>query len=119
MHWGFFPELSRRIAEAGLVAVSLNVSGSGIGDDLENFTEDEAFAHNTYSKDLEDLEVVRTITSLGKSLHMVVIAEGVETERQLEELRALGCQYGQGFLFGRPRPAVDVTQLLLGDEARA
>lgn len=59
MHWGFFPELSRRIAEAGLVAVSLNVSGSGIGEDLENFTEDEAFAHNTYSKDLEDLELVR------------------------------------------------------------
>ena len=67
----------------------------------------------------EDMEVVRTITSLGKSLHMAVIAEGVETERQLEELRALDCQYGQGFLFGRPRPAVDVTQLLLGDEARA
>jgi len=59
MHWGFFPELSRRIAEAGLVAVSLNVSGSGIGEALQNFTEEEAFAHNTYSKDLEDLELVR------------------------------------------------------------
>lgn len=67
----------------------------------------------------EDREVVRTITSLGKSLNMAVIAEGVETERQLEELRALGCEYGQGFLFGRPRPAAEVTKLLHGKEARA
>ncbi len=60
MHWGFFPELSRRLAEAGLVAVSLNASGSGVGEDLENFTEDEAFAKDTYSKELEDLELVRS-----------------------------------------------------------
>ena len=67
----------------------------------------------------EDREVVRTITSLGKSLHMAVIAEGVETERQHEELRALGCQYGQGFLFGRPRPADELTKFFHGREARA
>ena len=67
----------------------------------------------------EDMEVVRTITSLGKGLYMAVIAEGVETERQLEKLRALGCQYGQGFLFGRPLPAAEVTQLLCGSEAGA
>ncbi len=67
----------------------------------------------------EDMEVVRTITQLGTSLHMVVIAEGVETERQLEELRALGCQYGQGFLFGRPLPAAEVTQFLCGRKAEA
>jgi len=59
MDWGFFPELSRRLAGAGLVAVSLNVSGSGIGEDPERFTEEEAFAKNTYSKELEDLELVR------------------------------------------------------------
>ena len=60
----------------------------------------------------EDMEVVRTITRLGESLSMAVTAEGVETERQLEELRTLGCQYGQGFLFGRPVSAAEVTQLL-------
>ena len=59
MHWGFFPELSRRLAEAGLVAVSFNTSGSGIGEDLETFTDTEGFAKNTYSKELEDLELVR------------------------------------------------------------
>lgn len=59
MHWGFFPELSRDLAEAGFVAVSLNASGSGVGEDLETFTEHEAFARNTYSAELEDLELVR------------------------------------------------------------
>lgn len=63
MDWGFFPEFSRRLAEAGLVVVSLNASGSGIGDDPERFTEEEAFAKNTYSKELEDLELVRAYTA--------------------------------------------------------
>ena len=64
----------------------------------------------------ENMEVVRTITALGKSLDMAVIAEGVETEGQLKELRALGCQYGQGFLFARPRPAAEIPQLLFGEQ---
>ena len=59
MHWGFFPELSRRIAAAGMVCVSLNASGSGIGEELEEFTEEEAFAKNTFSRELEDLDLVR------------------------------------------------------------
>jgi uncharacterized protein len=59
MDWGFFPEISRRIAARGMVAVRFNMSGAGIGDDLQNFTDIEAFAHNTYSRELEDLERVR------------------------------------------------------------
>jgi dienelactone hydrolase len=55
MHWGFFPELSRRVARAGLVAVSFNFSGSGVGERQEEFTEEEAFARNTYSRELEDV----------------------------------------------------------------
>jgi dienelactone hydrolase len=59
MDWGFFPEISRRIASNGMVAVRFNMSGSGIGNDLQNFTDEEAFAHNTCSRELEDLERVR------------------------------------------------------------
>jgi dienelactone hydrolase len=59
MDWGFFPEISRRIAARGMVAVRFNMSGSGIGDDLQNFTDLEGFARNTYSRELEDLERVR------------------------------------------------------------
>ncbi len=59
MDWGFFPELSSRLARRGIVAVSMNASGSGIGEDPQAFTEEEAFAKNTYSKELEDMARAR------------------------------------------------------------
>lgn len=59
MHWGFFPRLSRRIAEAGHVCVSFNFSGSGIGDDLLNFTERADFENDTTSRQLEDVAALR------------------------------------------------------------
>ena len=42
------------------------------------------------------------IVALGRSLELETIAEGIETDEQLCELRALGCRYGQGYLFARP-----------------
>lgn len=65
MHWGFFPELSRRIARAGMVAISFNFSGSGVGEELDEFTEEDAFARNTYSRELEDVEHVRRHVASG------------------------------------------------------
>ncbi|MEM7307058.1 MAG: GGDEF and EAL domain-containing protein [Planctomycetota bacterium] len=47
----------------------------------------------------ENSEIVRTIMTLGKNLDMSVVAEGVETQAQLDQLRDLGCEMGQGFLF--------------------
>jgi diguanylate cyclase (GGDEF)-like protein/PAS domain S-box-containing protein len=55
--------------------------------------------------DAEDTTIVEAVVRLGHSLGLGVVAEGVETPLQLERLRALGCERGQGFLFGRPRPA--------------
>lgn len=53
--WGFFPYASSRLANAlGCPVVSFNFTGSGVGADLENFTEPEAFGHNTFSKELDD-----------------------------------------------------------------
>ena len=49
--------------------------------------------------------VVRAIQALAGSLGMQVIAEGIETEAQHRALAAIGCEFGQGFLFGRPEPA--------------
>jgi pimeloyl-ACP methyl ester carboxylesterase len=55
-HWGFFPYLARTLAEHGLRAISFDFSGSGIGRDRESFTEEAAFAGNTLSRDLDDME---------------------------------------------------------------
>lgn len=63
---GFYPELCRRLAEAGLAAVALNLSGSGIGDDYETFDDPEAFARNTYTRELEDIERVRAAIDAGR-----------------------------------------------------
>lgn len=51
--------------------------------------------------------LIRTIASLGANLGMSVVAEGIETAEQLEELVDLGCHVGQGFLISRPLPATE------------
>jgi diguanylate cyclase (GGDEF)-like protein len=50
----------------------------------------------------EKVEVVRTITQLAHSLSMGVVAEGIETEAQLAQMRSLHCEWGQGYLFAKP-----------------
>ena len=49
-------------------------------------------------------DIVRMIVTLAESLHMTVVAEGIETEEQLFWVRNAGCLKGQGFLFSRPLP---------------
>ena len=58
------------------------------------------------------IDVLRAIVMLGRSLGKTVIAEGIENERQLEELKAMGCDRGQGFHLARPLPAQGVVELL-------
>jgi diguanylate cyclase (GGDEF)-like protein/PAS domain S-box-containing protein len=67
----------------------------------------------------EDEVIVRTIVNLAHNLGMDVIAEGIETEEQLESLKALGCEFGQGFLFSKAVPAEEATALLEGKVAVA
>ena len=50
----------------------------------------------------EDAALAHAIVKLGHTLHLRVVAEGIETAAQLAELRALNCEYGQGYLFARP-----------------
>jgi len=57
-------------------------------------------------------EVAAIIVNLGQLLHLDTIAEGVESPAQAMALVALGCRYGQGFLFSRPLPPEDVPDLL-------
>jgi pimeloyl-ACP methyl ester carboxylesterase len=53
--FAFFPRLADRLASAGLNAVTFNFSGSGVGEDMETFTDPDAFAENTYARELHDL----------------------------------------------------------------
>lgn len=59
-HWGFFPYLARSIAEAGMRAITFDISGSGVGADRENFSQLEEFTTNTFSQELTDLDSVVT-----------------------------------------------------------
>ncbi|MBZ9749287.1 EAL domain-containing protein [Deinococcus sp. HMF7604] len=57
-------------------------------------------------------QLIQAITSVARAMNLAVVAEGVETERQLNMVRALGCDQVQGFLFARPMPADDLTRWL-------
>ena len=62
---------------------------------------------------LEDSAIVDAVVGLGKSLKIDVIAEGIETRAQHDTLVALGCRYGQGFLYARPMAAARVARLCI------
>ena len=61
-------------------------------------------------------ELVRTVLQLGDVMGATVLAEGIETQQQLDALRAMGCEFGQGYLFAHPLSARDAGRLVqLGD----
>jgi EAL domain-containing protein (putative c-di-GMP-specific phosphodiesterase class I) len=73
---------------------------------------DQSFvSHATVSR--EDATLVRTIIEMGKNLGLDVVAEGIESQQQLDFLRSRDCHYGQGRLFGEPMSADDFLDLLL------
>jgi diguanylate cyclase len=60
-----------------------------------------------------DMTIVRTILDLGASLDLSVVAEGIESNDTRLILERLGCRLAQGYAFGRPLPASDLTETLL------
>jgi diguanylate cyclase (GGDEF)-like protein/PAS domain S-box-containing protein len=72
---------------------------------------DQSFVRNL-SSDPNDAAIVRAIITLGHSLDLDVVAEGVETAEQLARLRAEGCDEVQGYYFGKPMPAAEFIELL-------
>jgi diguanylate cyclase len=81
---------------------------AGPGRPAENA--DRAFVSGLGSEETEPA-IVAAVIEMGRALGMTVIAEGVETEEQVERLRTLGCAYAQGFYFARPLVASSVSSL--------
>ena len=67
----------------------------------------------------ENSEVVKTINTLANNLGMSVVAEGIETEEQLAQLKAMGCGFGQGYIFSRPLMAEAATLFVQEHQAFA
>ncbi|WP_418314766.1 putative bifunctional diguanylate cyclase/phosphodiesterase [Piscinibacter sakaiensis] len=67
----------------------------------------------------QNLEIVRTVVSLGRSLNKHVVAEGIETEEQLQILTRLGATIGQGYLLARPLPPERAAALFEQQQAVA
>ncbi len=72
---------------------------------------DRSFIHGMTEK-ADDTSIISAIISLGQSLRLKVVAEGVETEQQAQLLRLLRCDQAQGFLFSRPVPVEGVDAML-------
>lgn len=66
---------------------------------------DKSFVHSVSTQE-DALTIIKLITGMAKSLNMKAVAEGVETQQQLESLQALGCDFAQGYLFGKPQPCI-------------
>ena len=58
--------------------------------------------------------IVKAIVELGHNLGMAIVAEGIETQSQLDFLHSIGCDNGQGYLISKPLPADNVLKLLRG-----
>ena len=67
--------------------------------------------------DANDVAIIRAIIEMGHALGLLVIAECVETEAQAEFLKSVGCDWGQGYLYGKPLPIDEFADLLVSQGA--
>jgi EAL domain-containing protein (putative c-di-GMP-specific phosphodiesterase class I) len=65
-------------------------------------------------EDAQDTAIVQSVVALAKTLGLQVTGEGIETPAQAAQLRMLGCDRGQGYLFARPHAAETISSLLAG-----
>jgi len=87
---------------------------------LRGFPFDKIKIDRSFVRDLiekpDSIAIIRAVTGLGQSFGMTTTAEGVETQQQLDQMRAEGCTEAQGYFYGKPMPANEIAQLLAGTE---
>ncbi|MEG2032651.1 MAG: EAL domain-containing protein [Janthinobacterium sp.] len=109
-------ELMRRLQETG-IHLSVDDFGTGYSSmsylkrlPIDQLKIDRSFVHDLPG---EGEAIVTAIIAMAHSLHLKVVAEGVETLQQVEFLRKAGCDNVQGYFFARPMTAAQLTALLL------
>jgi diguanylate cyclase (GGDEF)-like protein/PAS domain S-box-containing protein len=107
----------RALKELG-VRIALDDFGTGYsslshlkGFPIDTLKIDRGFVNEITTND-GDASIIRAVITLGNSLHIRVIAEGVETAEQLARLQDFGCPEGQGYLFSRGVPADEIEAVL-------
>ena len=113
--WGsdVVAETIRALHEAGIL-IALDDFGTGYASltHLKQFPIDRIKIDRSFVRDLRDPAIVAAILSIGASMGIKVVAEGVEDVHQLELLGTMGCDQAQGYYFARPMPATDVPKFL-------
>ncbi len=74
---------------------------------------DQSFV-NAMNVEQQNLEIIKTIITLAQVLNMKIIAEGIETDVQLNTLKLLNVEFGQGFLFSKPLTAEEAEAVIIG-----
>lgn len=113
-------QVLEKLNQLKLLGVSLSIDDFGTGYSslsyLKRFPIDKIKIDQSFVRDImtdaDDAAITRAIISLAGNLHHHVVAEGVETQEQLEFLRQYGCEEIQGDYFSKPVPAVDLAAYL-------
>lgn len=113
------PKLTQQLCELG-VRTALDDFGTQFSNlsqlqhlDVHQLKVDRSFTRGVPTVP-KALALASTVITLGHSLGIPVVGEGVETEAQRATLKGLGCDLAQGFLFARPLPPREVEKLFLG-----
>ena len=112
--------ITRMLNDLKETGVNLAIDDFGTGYSslsyLKRFPIDRVKIDQTFVRDLsidtDDLAIVKAIIAMAKTLRLRVIAEGVETQEQLELLRDEGCHEYQGYLYAKPMTATEIGKLL-------
>ena len=110
-------QMLSELKELGL-SISMDDFGTGFSSlsylkrfPLDTIKIDRSFINEIHESS-DDQEITRAIIAMGQSVKLKTLAEGVETDEQLEILRSYGCDYIQGFFYGKPMTANDMTSYL-------
>jgi diguanylate cyclase (GGDEF)-like protein/PAS domain S-box-containing protein len=117
-----FDEIAKRVEQLAAIGIRFAVDDFGTGYSslqhlhrlpISTLKIDRSFVHQL-SESSRSYSIVKALIAMGHSLQMEVIAEGVETEDQMQVLRKLSCKCVQGFLLSRPSPPEAVESILNG-----